>query len=389
MSIRLIIIYLTIFFLVIGLFLHWQNLSDANKNFINGKDLLLRKDSATILLQQENITVLSTNDSALYINHDKLLFTTDTVLGKAIYVPLKRNVWEGYLKLWFANDVKDSLKSKVLSIQKVKEFCKISNPQIADSLVFDSFVRQLQYNQKANINTFIINNEIISQRIRTLALSDKETLKLTIDKRSNNGLMGFLSLFFLLLSALIPLLYLGFYPQKNKPQPLLNEIKEAVNKPEIDPQQDESEIEHLDNDEVMQIQKFKSEKAQTQLYMDKFYEQYHDFYDNIQKLPNQPTEADKQQIKRKIVEMGLHAHTWMMVYKLQKMDRLQGEPNVALMMNDGKIEMVDKHIYNNFTTDPYNTPQRIRFLKKIIEEIDIGDSLNAFLNNVYVSKEYW
>jgi hypothetical protein len=389
MSIRLIIIYLTIFFLVIGLFLHWQNLSDANKNFINGKDLLLRKDSATILLQQENITVLSTNDSALYINHDKLLFTTDTVLGKAIYVPLKRNVWEGYLKLWFANDVKDSLKSKVLSIQKVKEFCKISKPQIADSLVFDSFVRQLQYNQKANITTFIINNEIISQRIRTLALSDKETLKLTIDKPSNNGLMGFLSLFFLLLSALIPLLFLGFYPQKNKPQPLLNEIKGAVNKPEIDLQQDESEIEHLDNDEVLQIQRLKSEKAQTQLYMDKFYEQYHDFYDNIQKLPNQPTEADKQQIKRKIVEMGLHAHTWMMVYKLQKMDRLQGEPNVALMMNDGKIEMVDKHIYTDFTTDPYNTPQRIRFLKKIIEEIDIGDNLNAFLNNVYVSKEYW
>jgi hypothetical protein len=389
MSIRLIIICLTTFFLVIGLFLHWQNLSYSNKNFLNDKDLLLRKDSITILLQQENITVLSISDSALYIKQDKLLFTKDNVLGKAMYMPLKRNVWEGYLKLWFANDVKDSLKSKVLSIQKIKIFCKIANPQIADSLVFDSFVRQLQNNQKANINTFIINNEIISQRIRTLALSDKETLKLTIDKPSNNGLMGFLSLFFLLLSALIPLLYLGFYPQKNMPQPLLNEIKEAVNKPEIDLEQDESEIELLDNDAVLQIQRLKSEKAQTQLYMDKFYEQYHDFYDNIQKLPNQPTEVDKQQIKRKIVEMALHAHTWMMVCKLQKMDRLQDEPNVALMMNDGKIEMVDKHIYTDFTTDPYNTPQRIRFLKKIIEEIDIGDNLNAFLNNVHVSNEYW
>lgn len=389
MSIRLIIIYLTTFFLGIGLFLHWQNLSDANKNFLNDKDLLLRKDSITILLQQENITVLSTNDSALYINQDKLLFTIDTVLDKAIYVPLKRNVWEGYLKLWFANDVKDSLKSKVLSIQKVKEFCKIANPQIADSLVFDFFIRQLQYNQKANFTTFIINNELISQRIQTLKLSSKETLNLTIDKPSDNALMRGFAIFFLLLSVLLPLLYLIFYTQKNKNKPILEEIKEASNSPKIDLQQDENEIEHLDNDEVFQYQKLKSEKAQIQLYMDKFYEQYYDFYDNIQKLPNQPTEADKQQIKRKIVEMALHAHTWMMVYKLQKTDRLLGEPNVSLMMNDGKIEMVDKRIYTDFTTDPYNTPQRIRFLKKIIEEIDIGDNLNVFLNNFYVSKEYW
>lgn len=390
MAVRLIIICLTISLMGIGLFFYQKTISYSGENVLNNKDLLLRKGGMRTLIQQENVDILIVNDSKLWINQDYLSFKQEPSIHEksTYYVPIKKRVWEGYLRLWFPNDGRDSLISEASAIEKIKLFCRNTNKEVGDSLIFDVFIKQLQTNQEANLVTFIRNNELVSQRIKTLNLSEDENLKLSIFSISKMLQSSNIAIVCLLFSILLPLFYLAFQMCDNRT--ILE--SEIINNSDNLPQKTllkEKKEDGLSSEVIIEYNKFKSESIQIQHYMDKFHEQYHDFYDEVQKLHNQPTKIQKQQIKRKMVEMALHVYTLMMVYKLQKIGRMQEEPNIALILNNGEVEQINKANYREFNTDPYNMPQRIRFLKKIIDEIDIGDNLNVFLNDVYVPKEYW
>lgn len=125
----------------------------------------------------------------------------------------------------------------------------------------------------------------------------------------------------------------------------------------------------------------------TRLFLERFYERFGSFYSDIQQIEGHPDDGQKQQIRRRMVEMALHAYSFVRLSKLNRLHRPYDEPNLLLLLNQRMVGELENVRYRLFTTDAYQTEKRYRFLQKVLLEMDVG-SLEAFLEDVYVPAEF-
>lgn len=124
-----------------------------------------------------------------------------------------------------------------------------------------------------------------------------------------------------------------------------------------------------------------------EIYLHNFYNKYKNFYGDIQKIPVQPEDWQKHEIKRQLIEMGLHALSFARVCKLKKLHRIDDEPNVRLIIEDLTISELEHSSYRNYTDDPYKTEKRYHILRKIFQEMNL-EHLDAIVETVYISPEF-
>lgn len=120
-----------------------------------------------------------------------------------------------------------------------------------------------------------------------------------------------------------------------------------------------------------------------------FANRYGDFYQMLENLPEPITdEPTKKAIRRQLVEMALHAQSFMRASSLAKMQRPQGEPNLLLITNNWQVSQLDPQTYQLFTDDPYKTSKRYRLLQQILAEMHIGHLEGALLHDIYLTADY-
>lgn len=124
-------------------------------------------------------------------------------------------------------------------------------------------------------------------------------------------------------------------------------------------------------------------------YMTQFLARYDGFYRYIQEIPVRPDAAQKQQIRRNLVEMGLHAHSLARAYKFDPtLQSLADEPNVTLILNGETVPSLPPSAYRTFTDDPQLFDPRYQFLREVLREMDLGQLDNVLAQKVYIAPTY-
>lgn len=124
-----------------------------------------------------------------------------------------------------------------------------------------------------------------------------------------------------------------------------------------------------------------------QEYLAHFYQCYQNFYGDIQKMPADPSREQRQQIKRGLVEMGLHTLSFARAARLNKLHRKNDEPNIRLIVDHLSLRQLEKQTYRMYTDDPYQTEKRYHILRKVFQEMDL-DHLNVLVETVYIGTEF-
>ena len=122
-------------------------------------------------------------------------------------------------------------------------------------------------------------------------------------------------------------------------------------------------------------------------YLHHFYMCYKNFYGDIQKIPVAADEYQARNIRRQLVEMGLHALSFARAAKLKKLHRRNDEPNITLVNEHLQVDQLEPGSFRMYNEDPYQTEKRYHILRKIFQEMDL-DHLNVLVEKVYISPEF-
>lgn len=127
-------------------------------------------------------------------------------------------------------------------------------------------------------------------------------------------------------------------------------------------------------------------QAFLETYATRFLARYGAFFDELQRVPVLPDEAEAQRARQRLVEMGLHAHALARTVYLDRLTPETAEPNVLLVLNDWRVSQLDPARYRPLTDDPYQTEKRYRMLLPILQDLDLGRLDGALLDDVAVSE---
>jgi hypothetical protein len=121
-------------------------------------------------------------------------------------------------------------------------------------------------------------------------------------------------------------------------------------------------------------------------YLTRFVARYGGLYQFLQEIPVQPDEAQKQQVRRWLVEMGLHAHSLARAYKLDPtLNALTEEPNILLILNDQTVKWLPETSYRTFVDDPNVFDRRYQFIHQVLRDMDLGELENALAQKIYIT----
>lgn len=124
-------------------------------------------------------------------------------------------------------------------------------------------------------------------------------------------------------------------------------------------------------------------------YLTNFYVRYGDFYKFMQDIPIEPNDAETQQIKCRLVEMGLHAHSLARAYRHNpSLDHLTDEPNLLLILHQQQVGDLPPLLVKTFTNDPHKTAKNVQFLQQVLQSLDIGQLEGVLLQNIYVPPSF-
>jgi hypothetical protein len=124
-------------------------------------------------------------------------------------------------------------------------------------------------------------------------------------------------------------------------------------------------------------------------YLIQFRARYGEFYRFLQDIPIQPDEAQKQQIRRWLVEMGLHAHSLARAHKFDPtLNSVAEEPNVTLVLTDQQIETLPPSAYRTFSDDPHVFDRRYQFLRQVLQDMNLGTLDGALAQKMYYTPTY-
>lgn len=120
-------------------------------------------------------------------------------------------------------------------------------------------------------------------------------------------------------------------------------------------------------------------------YLRQFYERYGDLYQYLHEIPIEPDERQKQTIRRRLVEMALHAHSLARAYKHDpSLSRITDEPNLQLIWYDKQVGDLPPDRYKPFEQGAYAFSKKHQFLQEILQEMNLGHLNGALMQTIYL-----
>jgi hypothetical protein len=355
--------------------------------------LLTDSTGSTLLIRgPEQITRLTVTDSALVLNRENLLFRADSMKGHSMKTPRDLALWRSQFRYRLGAGATTDAARWEVARQKLATFCSTgltSGPASdkADQALFERFITFIADRQKTQQTTLILYNNLILDRLTTQNLSPDQALQLspsevtdTPASTPSGGLPG------IGLLALGGLLWgIAAFMKRDKVSepaqvprqetPIVQEQTKAI----IAPTQPETPANVLS--EPSPASDWQADQTALKQYMMAFYQRYGQFYDDLQTLSTELSEAEKQQIRRQLVEMALHAHAFVEGYQHLPLTRLTEVPNVRLL-----VQPTNRPAAPDLTIDPYKTAKRYRVLLSVLQEMQLGELENVLLQDLHVPK---
>ncbi|QIP15431.1 hypothetical protein G8759_23755 [Spirosoma aureum] len=363
--------------------------------------LLTDSTGSTLLIRgPEQITRLTVTDSALLLNKEPLLFRADSVKGRSVKTPRDLALWRSQFRYRLGVGATTDAARWEVTRQKLATFCSAGltpgpASDKADQALFERFITFITDRQKTQQTTLILYNNLILDRLTTQNLSPDQSLQLSPSKvtdipasASSSELPG------IGLLALGGLLWgIAAFMKRDKvtepaqvprqETPVVQEQTRAI----IAPTQPETPANVSPGLPVPSPadspipSDWQADQTALKQYMLAFYQRYGQFYDDLQTLSTELSEAEKQQIRRRLVEMALHAHAFVEGYQHLPLTRLTEVPNVRLL-----VQPTNRPDAPDLTTDPYKTAKRYRVLLSVLQEMQLGELENVLLQDLHVPK---
>lgn len=111
-------------------------------------------------------------------------------------------------------------------------------------------------------------------------------------------------------------------------------------------------------------------------YAFKFIEKYGKFYDRIEQLPSELSEKERIDVLKELMEMGIHAHSFLREGRLNQWQYLSNSPNAQLILG----VPVKQEKLKAYTENPTLTDRKFRYLMKIIRQTGVTD-IQAYLRD--------
>lgn len=398
MHIRKKFLYLIFAFIIaLGSALAW--ISSKDKTPISTPPAIqLQNLSGTIIQQKQTeqllsltpIKAISVNKNNLIIGDDSLLFKTDTIQSSIVYLPVKPEVWKNYWSALLGESTQtDSSKRWSIALMKLRialfaeweilsrqnSWAKLSDEQ---KLTY-TIVGTIQNNP--NLSFFIEGKNLRKSGKHNSNIVDDNGLVVINEyqkSESSRPLIYWLLSGALLLTGIAGILFTKKIPTTTT----LIQEKKHDQRPEITTAE-------LNTPEVKEHHTATGDDQDLfKKYIENFYKRYGDFYTNIELLTEYPTdELTKQKIKQRLVEMGLHAHSFARAYLFNYLDRPQKEPNTILIYEQKEVKDLDAKLYKILSLDGQETNKRYRYLAKIIAEMTINSLEGVLLSDTYVPSE--
>lgn len=300
------------------------------------------KQNAEVVLKQSDLNEISINskDSTLLMNGKETLvkFSFDDSLK--IFKPESKEIWHKQLKRvmgigFFEND------SLALENYLENELSKLNlTNQLAQNDTVSTFHKLIHV--LVNQNVLVIKKKLISA------------------SRQADGEESFVDLsdvgvtFAILLLSVFNIV-LVFFPEKRKKVSLKIETVEVV-----------KEKEHI----VEIIPEILAN------YSFHFIEKYGNIYEKIENLSSNPTESEKAEIYKLLVEMSIHAHSYHLIGRQNQWKSLALSPNAQLILG----KEVGESKLKEFTVHPEKTDRKFRYFVKLLSSLNVN-SLDAFLRD--------
>lgn len=361
----------------------FQNSENINSVFLQDK----RGD--IFWLNKSPVVKVSLNSNNIQIGRNTLPFKKDTI-GKSVFnVPLKEAVWKNYFITYLENN-SDAMSQDSMMIwqnTKAKIFDFIST-DIRDYQAMSDWeklsdVQQMCHvfvNKLAKNSNVVISNQsfVIIPNGFPQTLSNVENYFIQKKSEPNNiPIYVILTLF----ASMFGLSILGIYQIKNShklnPVSIENNIEEPTS-PQI-----ETQIPDIDKLKISDL--LKNDTSEIELYLKSFYDRYGSLYTDLQKTKERLNEEQKQKIKQKLIEMGLHAYSLSEAYsKSGEINTIEkNSVNVSLILNNKKVKDLEPTSFILFDEHPEKIEVSYRNIQKILQEMNIGSMDGVLLNDKY------
>lgn len=250
------------------------------------------------------------------------------------------------------------------------------------------FVRALRQVESKGQHTFILNGELLTGKLAETRLSPPVWVRTGIRMPAQSATPAARRPWQAALVALAGLAGLAITALGRKPIPVPNGRAVQFPSPAPVPQPDPRPVPPAAPDEPGDpVSTHPDPKAVfIETYAARFLARYGVFFDELQRIPVLPDEAEARRARQRLVEMGLHAHALARTVYLNHLTPETAEPNVLLVLNDWRVTQLDPARYRPLTPDPYQTEKRYRMLLPILQDLDLGSLDGALLDDVAVSE---
>ncbi|MFN8348837.1 MAG: hypothetical protein U0X91_27810 [Spirosomataceae bacterium] len=154
--------------------------------------------------------------------------------------------------------------------------------------------------------------------------------------------------------------------------------------------QEENSLSMLLSTETMaQESNYEAEWNLINRYAKQLYERYGDLFEKLQEGNMPPTETERENILRKLVELALHAHTFAHFGMMDKLGRLEESPNVRLLLENINVSQLPEDQREIFTTRPDKTGVKYRALYEVLKSLNIKQLNVLTEDRIYISEEFW
>lgn len=358
------------------------------------------------LLTYQPVHRLQRKSSGLLVGDLVLPVAPDTVGKSSYWLPISVADWRRSFVNWLGGSGTDSAQRWQQARNQWQAFVKVQLDSLAANPDWQKLSPEQQLAQALLVKldrnsgtTFLIDGSL--QRVANVeSISVNSTSALSVLHQPIALSVGtgcdwvFASLGLLTTLAGLALVFWKNRPpiEPDSPQLPILEENEELPTDVVDESTAEPEAERTQPDELTSIipaEIAEREHLVIDQYLTNFYARYGDFYKVIQDIPIEPDEQDKRQIKRRLVEMGLHAHSLARAYKHNPaLDRPADEPNLLLILENKQVGDLPAQAYKTFESGPYKSANNFQFLQQVLLSLDLGELEGALMQTIYLAPRY-
>jgi hypothetical protein len=389
-------------YLIFGLILIWailfcsiivywakQKIDIANSEFtkLNETQTYLIVDSlGNYRLSQLENTVIPVVFYPLQLQFGdiSLSVSADTINQQILYYPQNLALFKNACIAHFGeSNPKDSTANWLSCKSKLEQLLKPEIASLANVKEWKNFVEEKKIGlalikHLQNYSGILISGKNIIS-VKTLNIIENKNYQLLIQNKINTESVIASQEEWLLVMGLILVFIWGIWlllkygmKVRNVEQSIENEVLRDDN---------------FDKTNIEDTSEINGESQFWKLYADGFDFKYSSFFEDLQKIPIQPSLGEKAKIKQDLVEMGLHAYSLIRAYRMNNLNNSGKEPNLLLITGKKSISELPSNLYREFIDDPEKMEKRFLILKKVIEEMGIKSMGNALISDVYINEK--